>query len=224
MSLCDNCNRLMGDTTCMIPTDDGKYYTWEKTREVLSESGECEHYEHTSWKDKLKDHITKPYYRIARRFESVRDFFRYSVVGRVKHKIDIRDTWNLGDNIALYMKPRLRYFIDNEPMGVPGLLMTKSFVEDNELSQYYGGELNDEWFDDHGDVDEGMKAWISILEKMYYSVDYVTHKWDVEDTFNIHDVNEYGEREINREKSDELDKKVKEGFRLLGIFFQSLWD
>lgn len=222
MSLCENCTHHIGNNTCMVPIKNGEFYTWSTSTDVLNDDGSCVHYDAITFLDKVTGVITKPYYTILRHVESISDFVRYSIVGRIKYGFDIRDTWNLGDSVAGYMKPRLRYYIDSEPMGVPGSLVSKDYVLDNDLAQYFDGELKDEWFDADSDVNEVMKAWVAILEAMYFSLEYMTDKWD--DKFSTSYTDIHGKFTVNREKTKLLDDKVVEGNRLLGLFLQNIWD
>lgn len=222
MCLCENCNRTLGSKMCTIPNEDGTLFTWSNQREVLNSDGSCDYHDPKTWKDELKTRIKRPYYMISNRFDMIRDFFKYRVIKRAKYGFDIRDTWSLGSVTAQFLAPRLRHFIDNKPMGVPGVLMDRTYVEDNNLSQYFDGELQDEWFGHDSSVDEPMKAWIAILEKIYFSMDYVSNEWD--DKYNYMIKNEYGESNIDRDKYAELTANSNEGLRLLGIFFVNLWD
>jgi len=222
MSICDNCQRQFGEKTCFIPTEDGKYSEWKRSRLVLNTDGTCNHYNPKP--DTLLYHIAKWFkgerYRLERYWDNVVSFFKYQIYNRIKYGFDIRDSWSVFSNTAKYVKPRLRRMIDNEPHGCPSIFTSRAEVEANNLSQYFSGELQDEWFDHSGTIEEPMKAWINALEAIYFSIDHCVDS-DIDSCFYT---NEHGEREYDKAKGEALHAKVSEGLRLFGLLFQNLWD
>jgi len=221
--LCDKCSRSMFNKTCGIPAEYNKdMFLWKKQREVLNEDGTCDFYTKERMIDKIKDYLSTPYYRVLRMFGDIRDFFKYSVFKRIKYKFDIRDTWDLNTSISEFIIPRLTYFINSKPMGTPGLLLDRKFVEDNDLSKYFSGELKDEWFDRDSDTYEPYNAWMNILSAMLTSFEYNSDKFD--DKYSYMDINGYGEHEINNDRYQEIMDMNTEGLRLFALFFGNLWD
>lgn len=221
MCLCDNCSRSMFNNTCSIPTENDMYM-WKNHREVINDDGTCDYYKKERVIEKIKDFFLTPYYRASRKIEAVCDFFKFNVVNRMKYKFDIRDTWNLSTSISEFIVPRLKYFIKNKPMGTPGQLVNRKFVEDNNLTQYFSGELNDEWFDPNGDNTETYDAWIKILSAMLKTFEYNSDSFSEE--YNVMVTNDYGELELDHELLKQRNDMNAEGLRLFSIFFENLWD
>jgi hypothetical protein len=221
MKPCENCQRKVVNNTCFIPTDASEQYSeWKKNRLVLNADGTCDYHKPETWKHRVSDWFRFEWYRIQRYWENVVSFFKYQIFNRIKHGFDIRDSWSLFSNTAKYVRPRLRRMIDNDPHGCPSIFTTRAEVEANNLSQYFSGELQDEWFDHESTIDEPMKAWINVLEAIYFSIDYCVDEKNDE----CFSTNEFGEMVYDREKGDALHAKVSEGLRLFGLLFQNLWD
>ncbi len=220
MSLCDNCQRKFGSHQCFIPTDDDKYSTWEKNRLVLNEDGTCDYHKPETLSHRVKRWFRCEWYGIQRLWDDIISFFKYQIYNRIKYGFDIRDSWSVFSNTAKFVKPRLRLMIDKKPHGCPSIFTIRSEVEANNLSQYFSGELQDEWFDHSGTIEEPMKAWINVLEAIYFSIDYCVD----ENTDECYYTNEFGEQELDYEKLLALNAKVSEGLRLFGLLFQNLWD
>jgi len=220
-NICDNCKKSFGSKMCFIPTKDNKFVEWKKSRLVLNDDSTCDFYDPKNLKDRIFDVIKGEYYRTCRFFSNIYDFFKYNIILRIRYGFDIRDSWSVYSATAEFMRPRLRRMIDKDPHGCPSLFTDRKLVEKNNLAPYFSGELKDEWFTDT-DIEEPMKAWLNVLEAIYYSVEFVTDEFG--DKFNYFYKNEYGEDELDKEKSLEVHNRVDEGFRLLGLFFQNLWD
>lgn len=222
MCLCNNCSRSMFGKTCSIPTENEKLYMWKKQREVINDDGTCDYYKKIRVIDKVKKIVFMPYYYITRKFEMVRDFFNYNVIKRIKYKFDIRDSWNLNTSISDFIVPRLKYFIESKPMGVPGVLLDRKFIEDNNLTQYFNGELQDEWFNHDFDSIEPYNAWINILNAMLETFEYNSRKHNKD--YDYMKINDYGEYELDKDMYEEIREMNNEGLRLFSIFFNNLWD
>jgi hypothetical protein len=213
----------MFDKTCSIPSDEyDNMSVWMKQREVINDDGTCDHYMKEPLIEKIKDLFLVPYYRISRRVEAVIDFFKFSVFKRIKYKFDIRDTWCLTSSISEFIVPRLTYFINNKPMGTPGQLTNRKFVEEHDLAKYFKGELQDEWFDSDGDSNESYDAWMNILLAILNVFEYNSNEFD--EKYNIMRTNEYGEREVDQDLLDKRNEMADEGLRLFALFFGNLWD
>lgn len=217
---CENCTRKMGDKRCFIPTADDKYSEWKLNRLVLNEDGTCNYYNPETLKERVKDWFRGEWYRIQRYYENVVSFFKYQIFNRIKYGFDIRDSWSVFSVTAKFVRPRLRLMIDRDPHGCPSIFTDRSLVEQNNLSQYFSGELQDEWFDHSSDIEEPMKAWIKVLEAIYFSIDYCVEE-NMSDCFYL---NEFGEQTYDVVKGGALHDKVQEGLRLFGLLFQNLWD
>lgn len=221
MKPCDNCQRKIVNNTCFIPTDSSNEYSvWKKNRLVLNADGTCDYHKPETWKHRIKDFFRFEWYRIQRYWDNIISFFKYQIYNRIKYGFDIRDSWSLFSNTAKYVKPRLRLMIDKNPHGCPSIFTDRKLVEANNLGRYFSGELQDEWFDHSGDIEEPMKAWINVLETIYFSIDYCVYEKN-DECFSI---NEFGEMEYDRDKGIALQAKVDEGLRLFGLLFQNLWD
>ena len=107
-------------------------------------------------------------YWISNTAIEIRNFFKFNVIGRIRHGFDIRDTWNLDSSIGRYIVPRLKFFIINKPAGHPSLLDDADFVAKHNLKQYVG------------DGEDNYAAWIIILNKILVAFSFIA----VEDNIN----------------------------------------
>ena len=224
--LCRNCKRTIGEYTCFIPYEghtelNEDLCEWKKHKEVLNADGSCVYYQHKKDIEKVASMIKSQYYKVCRILDSIQQFVKYQIVGRIKNGFDTRDCWGLNYSVAKYMLPRLKFFIKNKPMGHPSGLCDKKYVDDNNLEQYYNTPINDEWFSYDYSGEECYNAWMNILNAIYYSIEFNANEDEPKFSVNLVGGDEY---EIDMDKLTERSKKVEEGFRLLGLFFQDLWD
>lgn len=210
--LCNNCTKSILNTFCAIETDETKkYYSVQHNREVLNNDGTCNHYDAKSISTKIQDYIMKKVYFVKNKITSVIDFFKYKIILKVKYGFDIRDTWGLGDAVAHFTVPRLKYLINtlnNNGYGTPTLLLDKTFIANNNLEKYYNFEITDNVnvYNDE-DVDKYFKIWLTILDKILYSLELM----DSDDIYY---------EAINNENYEDY----YEGLRLFGIFLPTLFD
>ncbi len=178
----------------------------------------CDHCDPMTTLEYWWENTTQMYwYPVVRKAEAVKDFIRFSIIGRMKHKFDPRDCWDLGSATAKFMLPRLRKFIDDKPMGYPSQLADMNFIRKHKLLGYFRKPIDYDWFhrdNDDGD-DEFAQAWINILEHMYRSVKTVT-----DDFYGNSDISEPYNNDVENKKRHNTEK----GLGLIGVFFQNLWD
>jgi len=221
--LCDNCTRALFDGTCAVPNDENSF-EWKKQRDLLEDDGTCSYYHKETLRDKLIDILSTPYHKLNKMFTYVGDIIKYSIFNRIKYGFDVRDTWSLDVSISKFIVPRLVYFIDNKPTGVPSQLTDKQFVEKHGLSIYFNSELQDEWFSNNSDITEPYNAWINILTAILYPFQYEYNSDTPTYTECYMSINEYGEKSIDSSLFKKHTHDYEEGLRLFSIFFQNLWD
>lgn len=221
---CHNCKCHIGGDHCGIPYKDGMTQ-WVRCRDTYRfepylVDGHpttgftfiCAHFDPKSKWDKFVEKVEKPYYAFLRNVEKVTDFFRYSCYGRIKNGFDPRDCWDLGSATAKYLKPRLDKYIkdyEDHGHGVPSKLVCKDYVIDNNLAQYFDGELQDEWFEHDSDMVPNSIAWLNILKKIQFSIGNTVAEFHGDVDYDVL-------RQVRRD--------TEEGYRLLGLFFENLWD
>ncbi len=144
-------------------------------------------------------------------FENIKDFIRFQVFSRIMYGFDRRDAWDVGGATAKFMLPRMRKFIDDEPPGCPSILVVRDSVESKDLAKYFDCKITDELFAHGSDVIENHKAWMKILEVIYFSLEYKANDDELR-------------YDTPFEELRALQDRIDEGFRLLGIFFECLWD
>lgn len=113
---------------------------------------------------------------------------------RLKYGFDPSECWSLYSTIAKFIYPRLKFFRDN-------LSGTPIFNYDNGIP-----------------IEEGMKQWEEILDKMLYSFDMIAYK---DDTCKYDEI--YYKLKSKKER-EKIDKKIQEGLGLFAKWFQSLWN
>ena len=220
--LCKSCEHNLGIMFCMRPIKGSKNSEMLEYAEVINDDGTCDHYKKEPMPSRIWDAITTPYYRVARRVEAVIDFFKYSVIGRMKYGFDTRDSWNLDVATAMFISPRLTKLINDEPWGVPCDLTIKDQVIKHKLEPYFNGELQDEWFGHDSDIVEASEAWMKILKEIEFGITTTANQWTRD--FPYYTVDENGKKVLDRDLFMKHNERLDESFRLLGLFFRNLND
>jgi hypothetical protein len=151
--------------------------------------------------EKMYDSVpVKLFYRIKHKLFNIFNDLKYKFVLKLKYGFDIRESWSLGHYACKYMQPRLNYLIDNYGYGVPGIFFDEDSIKNLKLERYFPEATI-------SDVDyEPMEvAWKNVLKQIKFSIDYEAD-------------------DISEPYDETIQKEVDEGFRLLGIFMQNLWD
>jgi hypothetical protein len=142
---------------------------------------------------------------------------------RVKITIDPYDTWNMDHTLALIIVPMLKQ-LKATKHGAP--LVDDEYVPEHLRSTAAPAKEN-EW-----DVDDNhFKRWDYVLDEMIWAMEQIVDD-DSDSKFYDHsEVNEEVDlmEQIAQIKCDyaALDahhKRIANGTKLFGIFFQNLWD
>ena len=208
--ICTGCSNYILANTCSQPIvkDGDTYHEWSKIDETRKSETECDKLIKKTLKEVIEDSTVAHWYYRSRNFvDDVYANIKFGVVLKMKHGIDIRDTWSLGHSTCKYMEPRLEYFISHYRHGVPGHFFNEKEVKKLKIGKYFPFKIKDIKFaDSTGESDEieiFEEAWINVLKTIQYAVKAEAFS-DIEYSYEH--------------------KKVEEGFRLLGIFIQHLWD
>lgn len=179
--------------------------------------------------DKTTRLTTKDYKRIAQ--------WAKEKTQRIKKiKINSYDTWSMDHTLAEIILPMLQQ-LKATKHGSPGNM--PAFQQTSNQAQYTFDFYKDG--DDDADT-EGHKQWGVILDQMIWAFEQIINDYPEEDSFWIKqpilDLNEYPEDQgktvipVRWEQQGQLDvkahkeyhEKIKEGLRLFGEYYTSLWD
>ena len=157
----------------------------------------------------MKVHIGEyPTYRFYHKW------FGLPVEQKIKVSLDPWDTWNMDFTLAHIVLPMLKQLqatkqgsavVDDE--DVPHL--PKKLLASNESMQYdlFASEEQDElsWA-------QYVERWQWVLEEMIYAFDCKVNK------------DEVYMWEMTREELEQEQKRISNGFRLFGKYYEGLWD
>lgn len=133
---------------------------------------------------------------------------------KIKIHIDNYDTWSMDHTLSIIICPMLEQLkatkhgsghVDDE--DVPEELRSTSAPELTDEQKNYG----------HTD-DNFHKRWDWVLDEMIFAHNCQINDWD--DEYFDHE----GHRIINYDKMREVEKRIANGFRLFGKYYQGLWD
>ena len=142
---------------------------------------------------------------------------------RVKIVIDPYDTWNMDHTLALLIVPMLKQ-LKATKHGAP--LVDDEYVPEHLRSTTAPAKEN-EW-----DVDDNhFKRWDYVLDEMIWAMEQIVDD-DSDSKFYDHsEVNEevdlmeqIAQIKCDYDALDAHHKRIANGTKLFGIFFQSLWD
>jgi len=124
---------------------------------------------------------------------------------KVKVRIDRYDTWSMDHTLAPIILPMLKQ-LKEDKHGAP-FVYEKDVPEElwppkEQISAIYQGQIDDNYF----------KRWDWVLDEMIYAFDCKANKDDV--WMRLED-----KKEIDKEQ-----KRISNGFRLFGKYYENLWD
>src|SRR6056300_1664141 len=124
---------------------------------------------------------------------------------KVKIRIDRWDTWSMDHTLAPIILPMLKQ-LKEDKHGAP-FVYEKDVPEElwppkEQISAIYQGQIDDNYF----------KRWDWVLDEMIYAFDCKANKDDV--WMRLED-----KKEIDKEQ-----KRISNGFRLFGKYYENLWD
>lgn len=141
----------------------------------------------------------------------------------VKIVIDPYDTWNMDHTLALIIVPMLKQ-LKATKHGSP-------FVDDEYVPEHLRSTAappkENEW-----DVDDNhFKRWDYVLDEMIWAMEQIVDFGGNDKFYDHSEVNEEADlmEQIAQIKCDYValdahNKRIANGTKLFGIFFQSLWD
>lgn len=148
------------------------------------------------------------------RYRFYHKWFGLPVEQKIKVSLDPWDTWNMDFTLAHIVLPMLKQLqatkqgsavVDDE--DVPHL--PKKLLASNESMQYdlFASEEQDElsWA-------QYVERWQWVLEEMIYAFDCKVNK------------DEVYMWEMTREELEQEQKRISNGFRLFGKYYEGLWD
>ena len=134
---------------------------------------------------------------------------------KVKIRIDKYDTWNMDHTLALIALPMLKQLKECKH-GSP-------YTDDEDVPEHLRSTAatpRTQEEIDTGHVDDlHFKRWDWVMGEMIYAFEMeLDEDWDM----NIY--NNGGWTDENRAKRDVIAKRIENGFRLFGKYYQALWD
>jgi hypothetical protein len=135
---------------------------------------------------------------------------------KVSVQIDNYDIWNMNDTLALIIYPMLIKLRDSKA-GYP-------FVDNEDVPEHLRVESNpDNPMDDSGWTQE---KWHYVLDEMIYAFEQNIKEFDnSDDDMLLYDKKLAGEIEHDEwlKQATAVDRRIRNGFRLFGKYYGSLW-
>lgn len=128
------------------------------------------------------------------------DKFGYSPQQKVKVHIDKWDTWSMDHTLAPIILPMLKQLKETKH-GAP-------YVDPDDCPK----DLRPKEQNEYGTDDTHFARWDWVLDEMIYAFDCKANKDDV--WMRLED-----KKEIDKEQ-----KRISNGFRLFGKYYEALWD
>jgi len=128
------------------------------------------------------------------------DKFGYSPEQKVKVHIDKWDTWSMDHTLAPIILPMLKQLKETKH-GAP-------YVDPDDCPK----DLRPKEQNEYGTDDTHFARWDWVLDEMIYAFDCKANKDDV--WMRLED-----KKEIDKEQ-----KRISNGFRLFGKYYEALWD
>ena len=128
------------------------------------------------------------------------DKFGYSPQQKVKVHIDKWDTWSMDHTLAPIILPMLKQLKETKH-GAP-------YVDPDDCPK----DLRPKEQNEYGTDDTHFARWDWVLDEMIYAFDCKANKDDV------------WMRLEDREEIDKEQKRISNGFRLFGKYYEALWD
>jgi hypothetical protein len=120
----------------------------------------------------------------------------------IKVRIDYHDTWSLDHTLAYIIHPALKKMRDNK-CGAP-------YVDDEDVPDHLkksaAPPTENEWDTD----DNHFKRWDYVLDEMIFSFEMKNSEWE-------------DDHRGDWDSRQEVEKRIDNGFRLFGKYYQSLW-
>jgi hypothetical protein len=159
-------------------------------------------------------------------YDGYRNFRRWCISSYQKFRYGVSDEecWNLSNNIAQYILPRLKHFRNMERMGIPGNMFVKHH------------NINTE------EENLASKNWNAILDELIWTFEYIIDDERFNPmpsskqfyTLNVNDMEGWIGREKSPEekalwdayieKSQQLEERKNKGLALFAKYFDNLWD
>lgn len=167
------------------------------------------------WMNKEDDRIDKLGDRLAKITPLCRffDWFHEKNERKIKIRIDEYDTWNMDHTLALITLPMLKKLRASKH-GAP-------FVDDEDVPEHLRSTAakpkENEWDTD----DNHYLRWDWAMDEMIYAFEkQLDDDWDME----IYKRGTEGWTEEKLSERKEIQKRISNGFRLFGKYYQALWD
>lgn len=152
---------------------------------------------------------------------------------KFRYGVSNEECWNLSNNFAQYILPRLKHFRNMNRMGIPGNM----FVKHHNINMFLKHHsINDT------EENEAAKKWNAILDEMIWTFEYIVD----DEQFNpipstrqfykldVNNVTDWLNREKSPqeqklwddyiEKSQQLEERKRKGLELFAQYFDNLWD
>lgn len=142
---------------------------------------------------------------------------------KIELRIDPWDSWNADHTIAMIAAPLLKQLSENKN-GAP-------YVEDNDVPEELRS-YNSEPGESEHDVDSNhFKRWDWVLGEIIWAMQEIADHKPTEETFFDHSevddseglMEQVQKIKIDREGLDAYHNRLKNGCRLMGIYFMNLW-
>jgi hypothetical protein len=124
-------------------------------------------------------------------------------VQKIKIHIDRWDTWSMDHTLAYIVLPMLKQLKETKH-GAP-------YVDPDDCPK----DLRPKEQDEYGTDDTHFARWDWVLDEMIYAFDCKANKDDVYMRFDI---------KTERDAMEAEQKRISNGFRLFGKYYESLWD
>lgn len=123
----------------------------------------------------------------------------------IRIRIDDYDVWSMDHTLALIIFPMLKK-LKEKKHGAP-------IVDNEDVPEYLRGEINSET----GESDEHFFArWDYVLDEITFAFEQLASDDYIKQFFNKDRYDKVGH--------EQLQKRIDNGCRLFGKYFQSLWD
>ena len=140
-------------------------------------------------------------------------------------KIDKYDVWNMDHTMSMILYPMFKQLKETK-QGAP-------HIQDEDVPDYLKSmnapRIKDEW-----DVDDNFfLRWEYVLDEIIWALEQYTYDWEDQYKYGISDLIftssgiEQGPnhtRKYDREGMEKHQKRMTNGFRLMGVYWQGFWD
>lgn len=152
---------------------------------------------------------------------------------KIKVRIDRYDTWSMDNTLAHIIVPMLKQLRETK-MGAP-------LVEDKDVPKELRSSSASPKEHEHDIDNNHFKRWDYVLDEMIFAFESQLSDWEEQFESGEHD-HQWKEIEVNgkkmyqmqkgpndtfkvdRKAKDEYYKRIRNGYRLFGKYYESLWD